>query len=53
VPRQLSNNVQLIPAAVKGAVAAIGTFETCRPALRTSAYRGRPEVAGRLSNQRD
>jgi hypothetical protein len=26
-----------------------GTFETCRRAPKTSAYRGRPEVAGRPS----
>ena len=25
---------------------AVGTFETCRPALMMSAYRGRPEVGG-------
>src|ERR1700736_3305272 len=27
-----------------------GTFETCRPALKISVHRGRPEVVGRLSN---
>jgi hypothetical protein len=28
-------------------MAAIGTFETCRPALTMSVSRGRPEVVGR------
>jgi hypothetical protein len=28
------------------ATSAIGTFETCRPALRTFVDRGRPEVVG-------
>ena len=27
----------------------VGTFETCRPALRMSVYRGRPEVVGARS----
>src|ERR1700694_4957308 len=31
----------------------IGTFETCRRALRMSVHRGRPEVTGRRSERRD
>jgi hypothetical protein len=31
----------------------IGTFETFRPALVTSAYKRRPEVVGTRSNRRD
>src|ERR1700675_2700597 len=31
----------------------IGTFETCRPALKMSGYRDRPEVAGRRSGAFD
>ena len=31
----------------------IGTFETCRPALKKSAYRGRPEVIVGGSKRRD
>ena len=34
-------------------MSAIGTFETCRRALRMSDCRGRPEVTGRWSNRRD
>jgi hypothetical protein len=30
-----------------------GTFETCQPALKLSAYRGRPEVTGGQSERRD
>jgi hypothetical protein len=30
-----------------------GTFETCRPTLKMSVYRGRPEVIGAQSNRRD
>jgi molybdate transport system substrate-binding protein len=31
---------------------AYGTFETCRPGLKMSVYRGRPEVTGRRSKRR-
>jgi hypothetical protein len=32
---------------------AIGTFETCRGALKMAAYRGRPEVSGAQAERRD
>jgi hypothetical protein len=31
---------------------AYGTFETCRPALKMSAFKGRPEVTDRRSKRR-
>jgi hypothetical protein len=36
----------------KPAMSPIGTFETCRPALKMSVYWGRPEATGRRSKRR-
>ena len=38
---------------IEAATSGVGTFETCRPTLRMSANRGRPEVTGARSKRRD
>ena len=40
-------------AGYRAAISCIGTFETCRRAQKTSAYRGRPEVIDAGSERRD
>jgi NAD(P)-dependent dehydrogenase (short-subunit alcohol dehydrogenase family) len=48
-PRRADNQSCVLFAAVHESP--YGTFETCRPALKMSVYRGRPEVTGRRSKR--
>ena len=48
---RLANNIG--NAGFQSSMSTVGTFETCQPALKLSAYRGRPEVTGGQSERRD